>query len=64
MTLIQEKNEKGYVMIEVCPERYIDIEGSDLDISLIRRDMRSKFGYIILCVIKHFLTPSPRRFMV
>jgi len=43
MTLIQEKNEEGYVMIEVCPERYR--EGPDSDISLNRRDIRSKFGY-------------------
>ena len=43
MTLIQGKNEEGYVMIEVCPERYR--KGPDSDISLNRRDIRSKFRY-------------------
>jgi hypothetical protein len=34
------------VIIEVCPEGYID--GPSLNITLNRRDMRSKFGYIAL----------------
>ena len=44
-----EKNEEGYLMIEVRPEGYIDRLCSD--ITLNRRDMRSKFGYITLGVI-------------
>ncbi len=34
------------MIIEVCPEGYID--GPSLNITLNRRDMRSKFGYIAL----------------
>ena len=44
--LMQEKNEEGYVMIEVRPEGYKDGVGSD--ITLNRRDMKSMFGYITL----------------
>ena len=42
--LMQEKNEERYVMIKVRPEGWIDGLGSD--ITLNRRDMRGKFGYI------------------
>ena len=41
-----EKNEEGYLMIEIRPEGYTDRLCSD--ITLNRRDMRSKFGYITL----------------
>lgn len=41
-----KKNEEGHLMIEFCPEGYIDRLCSD--ITLNRRDMRSKFGYITL----------------
>ena len=41
-----EKNEEGYLMIEFRPEGYIDRLCSD--ITLNRRDMRSKLGYIML----------------
>ena len=45
--LIQEKNEEGYVMIEVRPEGCIDGSGSDTALNM--RDMRSTFGYTTLC---------------
>ena len=41
-----EKNEEGYLMIEIRPEGYMD--GLCSDITLNRRDMRSKFGYTML----------------
>lgn len=41
-----EENEEGYLMIGVRPEEYKDGLGSD--ITLNRRDMRSKFGYTTL----------------
>ena len=44
--LYAEKNEEGYLMIEIRPEGYIDRLCSD--ITLNRRDMRSKFGYTML----------------
>ena len=44
-----EKNEERYLMIEVRPEGYKDGLGSD--ITLNRRDMRSKFGYTTLSEI-------------
>lgn len=47
--LIQEKNEEGYVLIEVRPEGYIDGSGSDTTLN--SRDMRSKFGYTTSCDI-------------
>jgi hypothetical protein len=46
-----EKNEKGYLRIEVRPEGYMDRLCSD--ITLNRRDMRSKFGYIMLYAIDY-----------
>ena len=47
--LMHEKNEEGYVMLEVRPEGYVGGPGSD--ITLNRRDMRSKFGYTTLGMI-------------
>ena len=44
-----EKNEEGYLRIEIRPEGYIDRLCSD--IALNRRDMRSKFGYTMLYAI-------------
>lgn len=41
--------EEGYVMIEIRPEGGIDGLGSD--ITLNRRDVRSKFGYTTLSEI-------------
>ena len=43
---MQEKNGDWYMMIEVCPEGYMD--GPGFDIPLNRQDMRSKFGYTTL----------------
>ena len=47
--LINRTDEVKYVMIEVRPDGCIS--GSGLDITLSRRDMRSKFGYTMLCEI-------------
>ena len=44
--LNEEKNEEGYLRIEIHPEGYIDRLCSD--ITLNRWDMRSKFGYTML----------------
>ena len=44
-----EKNDEGYLRIEIRPEGYIDRLCSD--ITLNRQDMRSKFGYTILYLI-------------
>lgn len=41
--LIQEKNERSIMMIEVRPEGYMD--GPDSDMTLNGQAMRSKFGY-------------------
>lgn len=43
---MQEKNEKGWGMIEVRPERYMD--RPSLDITLNKQDMQSKLGCIML----------------
>ena len=59
--LIQEKSEERYVLIEVRPEGYID--GSDSDITLNRRDMRSKFGYTTLYEIELYITGSNQKCM-
>ena len=40
---------RGIGVIEVSPEGYTD--GSGLDITLNRQDMRSKFEYTTLCAI-------------
>ena len=44
--LINGTDEGKYVMIEVRPEGCISGSGSDITLS--RRDMRSKFGYTML----------------
>ena len=45
-SLLDEKNEEGYVMIEVRPEGYRD--GLCSDILLSRWDMRSMFGTTLI----------------
>jgi len=44
--LYAEKNEEGYLRIEIHPEGYIDRLCSDMTLN--RQDMRSKFGYTML----------------
>ena len=48
-----EKNEEGYLRIEIHPEGYIDRLCSD--ITLNRWDMRSKFGYTTLSEIARLI---------
>ena len=44
--LMHEKNEVGYVMLEVRPEGYVGGPGSDITLNW--RGMRSRFGYTTL----------------